>query len=227
MEDSAEVVLPYTGAIAEFIEALIHQILYLREVYDPQIFERHKLYNVAVRKAIHPGVVAYISNLTRSLKGAIASGHISEVVILLLDSNHRGIEKFVVELKVIAPCKRISPAELQAALRGMVVKVSMMGAHLRPLPPGSTFTVLACTRDGHDAAFIPEDLWVEEGNGKEGSASAQGAAAVSPAGQSKSHLCLTFADAHEIVPIKSACISNALILQVHVDTCLSSNLRRP
>lgn len=32
MEDSGEVVLPFTGAILEFIEALIHQILYLRAV---------------------------------------------------------------------------------------------------------------------------------------------------------------------------------------------------
>lgn len=41
-----------------------------------------------------------------------------------------------VGLQVIAPCQRISPAELQAALRGIVVKVSMMGTHLRSLPLG-------------------------------------------------------------------------------------------
>lgn len=223
MEEAVEVV-PFSAAIVEFIEALIHQILYLRAIYDPQIFDRHKLYNIAIRKAIHPGVVAYVSNLTRSLKAGIASGAVNKIVILLLDSKHRGIEKFVVDVKVVAPGKTIRPTELQAALRSVLVKVSMMEAHLWPLPPGCTFTVLACTCDGHDTAVIPEDLWVEEGNDKGGLPGQE--ATVSAVAQTKSRLSLTFDGTHEIVPIKSTCISNALKLQLHVDTCMSLNLRR-
>lgn len=217
MDSGVEVALPFSGLVTEFLEALIHQILFLRAIYDPQLFERHKLYNIAVRKAIHPGVVAYVSSLTSSMKAAIASGAVSKVVILLLDSKHRGVEKFVVDLKVVTPRKPINPVELQSALRGALLKLSMMDSHLRPLPPGSTFTVMACTNSGFENTVMPQELWAEEGvdsgSGQECTTSAET--------QPKRHPNPSLDGAHKILPIKSICVSNVLNLQLHIDTCLS------
>lgn len=90
---------PFGPVLTEFIEALVHQTLFVREVrrsacavfqiealrcilctpmwvsmcaqvYDPDLFDRHRLYSIAVRKASHAGVVDYVQKLTRSLKAS-------------------------------------------------------------------------------------------------------------------------------------------------------------
>jgi len=40
-------------------------------VYDPDLFQRHRLYSIAVRKSSHPGLVEYVQNLTHSLKASL------------------------------------------------------------------------------------------------------------------------------------------------------------
>lgn len=40
----------------------------MAQVYDPDLFERTRLYAIAVRKCSHPEVVAYVQQLTQSLK---------------------------------------------------------------------------------------------------------------------------------------------------------------
>jgi|688.fasta_scaffold1439644_1 mitotic spindle assembly checkpoint protein MAD2B len=52
----------------EFLEAFIHQTLYQREIYSPSLFERRRLYGIAVRRARHPDLVQYIQNIVASLK---------------------------------------------------------------------------------------------------------------------------------------------------------------
>ncbi len=38
------------------------------QVYDPDLFDRHRLYSIAVRKASHPDVLEYVQSLAHSLK---------------------------------------------------------------------------------------------------------------------------------------------------------------
>jgi hypothetical protein len=52
----------------EFLEAFIHQALYQREIYSPSLFERRRLYGIAVRRARHPELVQYIQEIVANLK---------------------------------------------------------------------------------------------------------------------------------------------------------------
>ncbi len=95
---------PCAVVLAEFLEALVHQVLFLRavrvrlpaqpavtsapaasvvpsfhstltspttnsQVYQPDLFERQRLYNIAVRKAAHPGAAGGLAALQTRHEG--------------------------------------------------------------------------------------------------------------------------------------------------------------
>lgn len=54
--------------ILEFLEAYIHQILYVRGVYSSELFEARQLYGISVWKARHPELCSYIGEAVSGLK---------------------------------------------------------------------------------------------------------------------------------------------------------------
>ena len=54
--------------ICEYCEAATHEILYLRSIYDRDIFQRERLYGIALHKSRHPDLNQYISESVFSLK---------------------------------------------------------------------------------------------------------------------------------------------------------------
>ena len=56
------------GFVCEFLEAVIHEVLYLRHLYTREIFERYRLYGIAVHKSRHPDLNHYIADSILSLK---------------------------------------------------------------------------------------------------------------------------------------------------------------
>ena len=62
----------FINVFCEFVEAVIHQILHLRSVYKPDLFERHRLYGITTRKSRHPELNEYIHSVATSLKVLIS-----------------------------------------------------------------------------------------------------------------------------------------------------------
>jgi mitotic spindle assembly checkpoint protein MAD2B len=54
--------------LLEFLEAVLHQLLFVRQVYSPELFERQRLYGVVVRKSRHPDLNQYVHEVVSSLK---------------------------------------------------------------------------------------------------------------------------------------------------------------
>jgi mitotic spindle assembly checkpoint protein MAD2B len=54
--------------LLEFLEALIHQVLFIRQLYSPELFERQRLYGIAVRRSRHPELNAYIADAVAGLR---------------------------------------------------------------------------------------------------------------------------------------------------------------
>jgi hypothetical protein len=52
----------------EFLEAFVHQTLYHREIYAPALFERRRLYGIAIRRARQPELIHYIQEIIANLK---------------------------------------------------------------------------------------------------------------------------------------------------------------
>ena len=58
----------FVNVFCEFIEAVIHQILHLRRIYRPELFERQRLYGITTRKSRHPDLNEYIHSIATSIK---------------------------------------------------------------------------------------------------------------------------------------------------------------
>lgn len=54
--------------LLEFLEALVHQVLFVRELYAHELFERQRLYGIAVRRSRHPDLNAYIADAVAGLR---------------------------------------------------------------------------------------------------------------------------------------------------------------
>ena len=54
--------------ISEYLEAIAHEIIYRRSLYDANIFERERLYGIALHKSRHPELNLYISDSILSLR---------------------------------------------------------------------------------------------------------------------------------------------------------------
>ncbi|KAK9818377.1 hypothetical protein WJX72_011659 [[Myrmecia] bisecta] len=155
----AEVQEEVATVLCEFLEAAVHQVLHLREVYNPELFDRHRYLNITVRKSRHPDLNEYIHSLVESLKVPLREAKLQKVAILLLDSHGRTVERYVVQLQVDRKglC-HLNAADLDAALRGFLLKLQYVDACLKPLPKGCTFDIVAYC---YERDMVPLQMWVE------------------------------------------------------------------
>ncbi|XP_034527175.1 mitotic spindle assembly checkpoint protein MAD2B isoform X1 [Ailuropoda melanoleuca] len=156
--------------LCEFLEVAVHLILYVREVYPVGIFQKRKKYNVPVQMSCHPELNQYIQDTLHCVKPLLEKGggggvwvtrfwsrgflflqnDVEKVVVVILDKEHRPVEKFVFEITQ-PPLLSISSDSLlshvEQLLRAFILKISVCDAVLDHNPPGCTFTVLVHTRE--------------------------------------------------------------------------------
>ncbi|XP_006145382.1 mitotic spindle assembly checkpoint protein MAD2B isoform X1 [Tupaia chinensis] len=155
--------------LCEFLEVAVHLILYVREVYPVGIFQKRKKYNVPVqvsptaglgpfgaqsqsweKMSCHPELNQYIQDTLHCVKPLLEKNDVEKVVVVILDKEHRPVEKFVFEITQ-PPLLSISSDSLlshvEQLLRAFILKISVCDAVLDHNPPGCTFTVLVHTRE--------------------------------------------------------------------------------
>uniref|UniRef100_A0ABI8ALV2 Mitotic arrest deficient 2 like 2 n=1 Tax=Felis catus TaxID=9685 RepID=A0ABI8ALV2_FELCA len=144
---------PFTvvaDVLCEFLEVAVHLILYVREVYPVGIFQKRKKYNVPVQMSCHPELNQYIQDTLHCVKPLLEKNDVEKVVVVILDKEHRPVEKFVFEITQ-PPLLSISSDSLlshvEQLLRAFILKISVCDAVLDHNPPGCTFTVLVHTRE--------------------------------------------------------------------------------
>lgn len=54
--------------LCDFIEATVHEVLHLRGIYSAELFQRQRLFNIAVRKSRHPKLTDYIHGVVQSIR---------------------------------------------------------------------------------------------------------------------------------------------------------------
>jgi mitotic spindle assembly checkpoint protein MAD2B len=55
----------------DWLEGVIHTILFIREIYPPELFERTQLFNVPVQRCRAPELNEYIHDVVESLRDFI------------------------------------------------------------------------------------------------------------------------------------------------------------
>ena len=54
--------------LCEFLECFVHQVLFARRLYDDRLFETKRLYDMFVKKSLHPNLNDYIHSTIYTLK---------------------------------------------------------------------------------------------------------------------------------------------------------------
>uniref|UniRef100_A0A5F7ZXJ4 Mitotic spindle assembly checkpoint protein MAD2B n=1 Tax=Macaca mulatta TaxID=9544 RepID=A0A5F7ZXJ4_MACMU len=125
--------------LCEFLEVAVHLILYVREVYPVGIFQKRKKYNVPVQMSCHPELNQYIQDTLHCVKPLLEKNDVEKVVVVILDKEHRPVEKFVFEITQ-PPLLSISSDSLlshvEQLLRAFILKISVCDAVLDHNPPG-------------------------------------------------------------------------------------------
>ena len=150
---------------ALFVEAALHLILYTRELYPNELFEKRFLFGVPVHRCRHPLVSDYIKQVIDSLRPLLLSGAVQNVAVLINDAKSCCIEQFVLEvdwLKEIKPNADINLEQdvLEGILRSFLLKVTVADALLQPIPPGSPFEIMINVGkdlDGEDAEHLVDE----------------------------------------------------------------------
>ena len=66
--------------LCEFLEGAIHTAVRARNIYNPEVFERQKLYNIFIGKSRNPQLNDYISSVVQNCKVRQTAGAVDVVV---------------------------------------------------------------------------------------------------------------------------------------------------
>ena len=122
--------------LMSFTEAAIHNILYIREVYPPNLFSKARIYNVPVWKARHPQLTGYIRTVIEAIRPLYLKGLIDKLclVICLADPKRTPIEQYVLTCKILnsADGVNVTRTSLETILRSFLLKINVSDALFRP-----------------------------------------------------------------------------------------------
>ncbi|KAJ3530093.1 hypothetical protein NMY22_g8720 [Coprinellus aureogranulatus] len=155
------------AGIAEFIEIAIHTILYVRQIYPPDLFIRRKKYDTPVFQSRHPALNEYIAGAVKAVEDEMTQGAVEKVVVVIKNKEHVPMERFIfsIENMIEVPSfnkgakLRIDGAMTASSLtqyfRSFLTKLSMVECQLGQMYLGDnvSFAILLELRD--DAA--PQD----------------------------------------------------------------------
>lgn len=137
-----------TADLIEMLEVAIHLILYVRDIYPETLFERRKWNGIAVQMSRHPELNLYIKDVVEAIQPLVIAGQVEQVVVVISDKDGNPVNKFAFNIDPIAQDGYAQPPDdLCAALRALVLKISVLDSMLQPTPAGCTFAVMVTTKD--------------------------------------------------------------------------------
>lgn len=169
--------------ILSFLEAAVHSILFLREVYPASIFERRRKYGIPVRMSQFHELNEYISNVLKNGRELLINNVVESVAVIILappESQSLPVERYVFQIESsLGKDVRISfsdglrndqgkfyqaPTEIDTdtAFRACLTRLGMVDASLKPLEKGSTFQIIFNVHvKNSNPVKIEADKWIE------------------------------------------------------------------
>lgn len=83
--------------LCEFVEILIHNVLYVKKIYPEAIYETRRKYGIAVHKSIHPEVNEYIKECLTAIRFHAKNNQLNRIFLCFhIDNNI--LEKYVFDV---------------------------------------------------------------------------------------------------------------------------------
>ncbi|CAK9217443.1 unnamed protein product [Sphagnum troendelagicum] len=149
--------------VCEFLEVAVHLLLCVREIYPPELFERRRYLNLPVQWARHPELRDYIHSAVTNLKIWIQQGVVEKVAVIFVDNSNQttALEKFIFDFSLKQLIRSsLQPNEMEFALRGFLLKLSVCEPLLRPLPPDCSWELIAYVTNLSRDTIKKEQFWI-------------------------------------------------------------------
>ena len=135
-----------------FLEVVIHNILFYRNVYPPGLFERRRSYGMAVWMSRHPGLNDSIHRILHSLLNPLLKGALEAVAVVIMGEKGEALEQYTLDVSLTAPDTPATYSDLETMLAAAVTKLALIGGKIDDAR--ATFTVLVKM---HEVCAGPHD----------------------------------------------------------------------
>lgn len=152
----------------EFLENVIHTIIFKWTIYDPAMFKQQRIYNIPLWRSIHPTLNDYIYKSINSLRNLLTNGQIAKVKIRYL-RHSTPVEEVIIPVNAIVPhdeesCAPILVEDINMYYRSIILSlenhISAPHNHKRHFDNSTTFELSLLLIEGRPV--IIEDLYDEE-----------------------------------------------------------------
>uniref|UniRef100_T1ISE2 HORMA domain-containing protein n=1 Tax=Strigamia maritima TaxID=126957 RepID=T1ISE2_STRMM len=155
----------------EFLEVAIHSILYKRQLYPQNIFEKRKKYDIPVYISTHQAINKYIQDTLDAIK-LLLKINLEKISVVIANKDHKPLEKFVFEIDLQRNfnCQLDDSylLRLEKSIREFCFKLNVCDASLTRLPPECYFMIQVHTDESAAASMEVESAqnflefpWVE------------------------------------------------------------------
>lgn len=133
--------------LLEFFECAIHQILYARNIYPSQAFEKARKYDLAVRMSRHPGLNEYIHETLWAAKPFMKNNSAEKLVVLVFtpEEPFTILERFVFKFSMESVAKEVSFDRIRQRFFDSLLKITLIPSKLSPIPDKCKFKLLLYT----------------------------------------------------------------------------------
>ncbi|CAG9859575.1 unnamed protein product [Phyllotreta striolata] len=131
-----------SNILSEFIEVLIHNILYARKVYPDTIFSRRRKYGIPVFQCIQPDVNNYINEVLKAVTFHTRRNQLKKLFVCF----HSGgalIEKYVFDIIDVKNLTDSDPflVNCEQFMRDFILRLHNTLSYLDNLTEDSTFSI--------------------------------------------------------------------------------------
>ncbi|XP_056642316.1 mitotic spindle assembly checkpoint protein MAD2B-like [Diorhabda sublineata] len=128
--------------LCEFVEVVIHNILYAKKLYPEAIFSRRRKYGVAVYQCIQPDVNEYIKEILKAISFHSKKNQLNKIYLCI----HNGdfiCEKYIFEILDLKTNTESDPflIDLEQFMRNFILKLHTTLDYLEGLDKNSTFSI--------------------------------------------------------------------------------------
>ncbi|EAU92778.2 hypothetical protein CC1G_01823 [Coprinopsis cinerea okayama7 len=130
------------------LEVAIHTILYVRQVYPPDLFVRRKKYETPVYQSRHPALNEYISGAVKAVSDEMAQGTVEKVVVVIKNKEQVPLERFIFSIdnmievesfnKSTGVVDAMTAKSLVQYFRSFLIKLCMIEASLGQMELGES-----------------------------------------------------------------------------------------
>ncbi|GAO49492.1 hypothetical protein G7K_3641-t1 [Saitoella complicata NRRL Y-17804] len=157
----------------DFLTVAIHTILFIRDLYPPELFERARKYNTVVRRSRHPMLNDWIRDVVTSVNEELKKCTVNRVSVIILSADETPMERFVFDVSsfpnipeqehnipISSTSATFTQSDLLEQFRATLIRIQQSATTLGKLPEDCTFTVAIELKEHEDKPAQYPDPWI-------------------------------------------------------------------